>query len=230
MSEQKVNTAFNNTDDSVVKLKNFWTKYSKTVTIVAALVIVIGGGWVAYQQFYQKPKEAAALEAMFRAEDYYRKDSANLALNGDGQSLGFLKVIEKYSGTKAANLAKFYAGSCYIKINENAKAIDLLKDFSTSSDIIQARAYKLLGDAYAESGKNEDALSSYKKAGHYFEKDEVNSPEYLFFAAYFASEVMKNNTEATDLYKEIKKKYPRSQQAYDADKYLAKMGVYNSEN
>jgi tetratricopeptide (TPR) repeat protein len=229
MSEHKSNIGTNN-DDAVVKLSNFWTKYSKKVTVVAALVILLGGGWFAYQQFYLKPREASAIEAMFRAEEYYRKDSASLALNGDGQSLGFIKIAEKFSGTKAAELANFYAGSCYIKLNENAKAIEVLKGFSCSSDLVQARSYKLLADAYAETNKNEDALSYYKKAGHYFEKDEVNSPEYLFYGAYFAAEVMKNNEEAISLYKEIKNKYPRSQQAYDADKYLAKLGVYTSEN
>ncbi len=44
---------------------------------------------------------------MFKAEEYYRMDSLNLALNGDGQNLGFLKVIDRYGGTDAGNLADF---------------------------------------------------------------------------------------------------------------------------
>jgi hypothetical protein len=38
---------------------------------------------------------------------------------------------------------------------------------------------------------------------------------------------MKNPKEAIDLYKELKQKFPRSQQAFDADNYLAQLGVYN---
>jgi len=87
-----------------------------------------------------------------------------------------------------------------------------------------------LGDAYADSGKNKEALENYKKAGYHFEKDEVNSPEYLFMAAYFADQVMKNNTEAVTLYEEIRAKYPRSQQSFDAEKNLARLGIYSSKD
>lgn len=213
----------------IAKARDFWAKYSKPLVIVSVAVIVGVAGWYIYQEYVKKPKEVKAADAMFKAEDYYRMDSVNLALNGDGQSLGFLKVIEKYSGSDAANLANFYAGSCYIKLNDNEKAIKYLSKFSTDSKPVQARAYKLMGDAYADLGKNSDALSYYKKAAHHFESDEVNSAEYLFLAAYLADRVMKDSKEAISLYKELKEKFPKSQQAFDADNYLAQLGVYNSE-
>lgn len=213
----------------IAKARDFWSKYSKPLVIVSIAVIVAVAGWYSYQEYVKKPKETKAADAMFKAEDYYRLDSVNLALNGDGQSLGFLKVIEKYSGTDAANLANFYAGSCYIKLNDNEKALKYLGKFSTDSKPVQARAYKLMADAYADLGKNSDALSYYKKAAHHFESDEVNSAEYLFLAAYLADRVMKDSKEAIGLYKEVKEKFPKSQQAFDADNYLAQLGVYNSE-
>lgn len=126
-------------------------------------------------------------------------------------------------------MASLYAGTCHLRLNNFEKAVKYLKDFSSSSELVQARAYKLLGDAYAELGKNEEALSSYKKAAREFAKDEANSPDYLFTAAYFADRVMKNKEEAVKLYKELKEKFPRSQQAVDADNYLAQLGVYNTE-
>ncbi len=211
----------------IAKAKDFWTRYSKPIMIACAVIIIGVGGWYVYQNFFKKPKEEKAVEAMFKAEEYYRIDSVNLALNGDGQYDGFLKIISKYGGTDAANLANYYAGSCYIKLNENEKAIKHLKKFSTGSKSVQARAYKLIGDAYADMGKNADALSYYKKAGRHYEKDEINSAEYLYFAAYLADRVMKDSKEAIALYKEIKEKFPKSNQASDADKYLAQLGVYN---
>ena len=213
--------------NAVTKL---WNQYSKQLSLAALIIIFIVGAWYAYQEFYQSPKEKKAVEALFRAEEYYRKDSIALALNGDGQNLGFIKLIEKHNGTQAANLACFYAGSCYLKIGDNAKAITYLEKFSSDSKITQARAYKLLGDAFGDSGKNKEALEYYKKAGHYFDKDEVNSPDYLFMAAYFADQVMKDNAEAIALYEEIRSKYPRSQQSFDAEKNLARLGVYSSKD
>ena len=164
---------------------------------------------------------------MFKAEEYYRKDSVNLALNGDGQNPGFLRIISRYGGTDAANLAHFYAGSCYIKLDDNANAIKHLKDFSSDAKQIQQRAYKLLGDASADLGKNADALNYYKKAGRHFEEDQASSAEALFLAAYLADRVMKDQKEAIALYKELKEKFPRTQQGFEADNYLAQLGVYN---
>ena len=151
------------------------------------------------------------------------------ALNGDGQYPGFEKIISQYGGTDAGNLAKFYAGACYLKLGDNAKAAKYLGDFSTSAKQIQARAYKLLGDADANLGKNGDALNAYKKAAHEFEEDDVNASEYLFTAAYFADRVMNDKKEAIDLYKELRKKYPNTQFGFEAEKYLGQAGVYNAD-
>ncbi len=214
----------------VAKAKDFWAKYNRPVTIICTVIILALGGWYIYKNYFKNPKEDKAAEAMFKAEEYYRIDSVSLALNGDGQYDGFLRVISKYGGTDAAKMANFYTGSCYLKLNENEKAVKYLKKFSTSSKPLQAKAYKLLGDAYADLGKNADALNYYKKAARHFEKDVDGSAEALFMAAYLADRGMKNSKEAISLYKELKEKFPNTEQAKDADNFLAQLGVYNTEN
>lgn len=228
MSDKKNVQEVDNSGEAVIaKAKDFWARYSKLILIAGTTLIVLVGGFFAYKNFFQKPKEEKAIDAMFKAEDYYRMDSVKLALNGDGQYLGFLKIIDKYSGTDAANLASFYAGSCYLKLDDNANAIKFLKKFSTGAKQIQQRAYKLLGDAYADQGNAAEALDYYKKAARHFEKDDANSAEALFLAAYLADRVLKNQKEAIALYTELKEKYPRTQQGNEADTYLAQLGVYN---
>ena len=66
---------------------------------------------------------------------YFQKDSFNLALNGDGQYLGFIDVADEYSWTKTGKLANYYAGLCYLHLDEYVNAIEYLEDFS-SDDII----------------------------------------------------------------------------------------------
>lgn len=214
----------------VAKAKDFWAKYNRPIIIVCSVIILAFGGFYVYNNYVKGPKEAKAADAMFKAEEYYRMDSVNLALNGDGQYDGFLRIIKKYSGTDAANLANFYTGSCYIKLNDNENAVKYLKKFSTSSKPIQARSYKLLADAYADLGKNADALDYYKKAARHFEADKTSSAEALFMAAYFADRMMKKPKDAIALYKELKQKYPNTEQGREADNYLAQLGVYNAEN
>lgn len=228
MAETKHAVRRDDNQEVIDRARDFWGRNSKIVLIASAVIILGCAGYLVYKYWVKLPKEQKAIEAMFKAEDYYRADSLNIALNGDGINAGFLKIIKNYSGTEAANLAKFYAGSILLKQAKPADAAKYLKDFSTDAKQIQARAYKLLGDAYAEQGKNGDALDAYQKAAHHFEKDADNASEYLFIAAYFADRVAKNQKEAIDLFKELKQKYGRTtQRGAEADKFLAQLGVYS---
>ncbi|MEJ7912507.1 MAG: tetratricopeptide repeat protein [Chitinophagaceae bacterium] len=207
------------------RARNFWERNSKTIIFAGLGLLLLIGGYLAYRGLVQGPKETKGAEAMYKAENYYRTDSLNLALNGDGANPGFLKIISQYGGTKAGNLAHFYAGSVYLQQGDAAKAQKHLADFETESKQIQARAYKLLGDAYAEQGKNGDAFNNYKKAAHHFETDETASSEYLFMAAYFADRVMKDQKQAVTLFQELKDKYSKTEKGFEAEKYLAQLGA-----
>ena len=207
----------------VASAQQFWTRNSKPISYAILAFVLIFGGYFGYKYYVQIPNENKAYEAMFHAEDYYRADSARLALQGDNVNAGFLKIMSRYKGTKAANLAAFYAGSCYLKLKDYNNAVKYLKEFSTPAQQLQARAFGLLGDAYSELNKKDDAVESYKKAGTLFEKDDLLSPEYLFRAGYLY-ESMGRNKEAIEMYKTIKEKYPASQRGFDIDKYLARLG------
>jgi predicted negative regulator of RcsB-dependent stress response len=211
-------------NEVVDRMTGFWDKNNKAIVMAFAALIIVVGGYFGYKYLVKEPNEKKASDAIFRAESYYRADSLNLALNGDNVNPGFVKVASKFSGTKAGNLANFYAGDCYLKLGDYANAIKYLKAFSTSSKQFEARALALLGDAYADSGKKEEAIDEYKKAGTLFEKDDYNSPEYLFRAG-LLSETLGKTKEAIELYKTIQTKYPRSERGMSIDKYLARLGV-----
>ena len=215
------------TEERVVdSARDFWGKNNKLITYAVVGLVVVIGGYFAYNQFFKGPAEAKAAEAIWKAEDYFRTDSFKLALNGDGKNPGFLKVISAHGGTKAGNLAKFYAGACYMQLGDFNNAIKQLKDFSTSQVEVELRTAGLLGDAYSELGKKQEAVDYYKKAGTMFDKDDVNSPEYLFRAAMLSQELGKNK-EAIELLHQIKDKYPNSQRSFEVDKHLCKLGDFN---
>jgi predicted negative regulator of RcsB-dependent stress response len=208
----------------VAEIRDTWDRYGKQASYVLIAIIILVGGYIGYRRWVAEPNEKQAVAAMFRAEQYYQMDSARLALNGDNINYGFIKVIARYGGTRAANLASFYAGSCYLKLGDFNNAIKYLKDFSTSVQILQERDYGLLGDAYSELNRKEEAAEQYKKAGTYFGKDELFSPEYLFRSGYLY-ESMGKTQEAITMYKMIKDKYPQSQRGVEIDKYLARLGA-----
>ena len=210
----------------IAKAQDFWTRYQKQITVVLAVVVLAVGGWYAYKNFIVKPNTEKAVDAMYKAEEYYRMDSLQKALNGDGINWGFVRVIKEYGGTDAGNLARLYAGDCYLRTGDFNNAVKQLKEYSTSDKMYQARAYKLLADAYSELGRNEEAIANYKKAANHFTADINNSAEYLYMAASLAEKTGKNS-EAIELLQEIKDKYPGTAGASEAEKSLAKLGVYN---
>ncbi|MGI8951751.1 MAG: tetratricopeptide repeat protein [Chitinophagaceae bacterium] len=221
MSDKKVHVEVS---DPMLKAKSFWMKYQKPILGVVTGILLIIIGWYAYQNWFVQPKEEQAEDAVFKAQQYFAMDSLNQALNGDGISKGFLYIIKNYDGTKTANLAHYYAGVCYLRIGNFNKAVEYLKDFSTDAKQVQMMAYGCLGDAYSELKKNDDAINYYKKAATTFESDEINSSEYLFRAA-LLEETLGKNKEAVDLYKQIKDKFPKTRRAFEADKYIYRLGI-----
>ncbi|HVU57536.1 MAG TPA: tetratricopeptide repeat protein [Puia sp.] len=224
MSEIKHPAHLEAEKNPVAELQKFWDRWGKQATYGLLVIVLLIAGYFGYKNFISEPKELEANKAIFRAEEYFRMDSTKLALNGDNANPGFLKVISRYSGTKAANLADFYAGACYLKLGDFNNAVKYLKEFSSPVKQLQIRAYGLLGDAYAEQNKKEEALEQYKKAGTYYDKDEVFSPEYLFRCGALY-ETMGRSQEAIAMYKIIKDKYPATPRGAEIDKYLARLGV-----
>jgi tetratricopeptide (TPR) repeat protein len=211
-------------NEALARVQGFWERFQKPILIAVTAIVVIVGGWYAYNEYIVKPKSEKAADAMFRAQQYFSMDSSNLVLNGDGQSRGVLYVINNFSGTKEANLAKYYAGLSYLKLGQFDNAVKYLKDFSTDAKQIQLMAYGALGDAYSELNKKDEAIASYKKAAEAFDKDDNNSSEYLFRAAMLA-ETAGNTTQALELYKQLKEKFPRTEKGFQADKYIYRLSI-----
>ncbi len=234
MAEKQVTFETVESNQVVEKARDFWTKFSKPIIYAGSAIILVVGGWYGYQKLVKEPNEIKAADLIFPAEQLFgkmaqqgefNKDSITLVLNGgQGVSTGVLKVISGYGGTAAGNRARYIAGACYLHSGDFANAIKYLKDFSTTATQVQAAAYSMLGDAYAEQKKNSEALDYYRKAATVNTKDEFSAPEALFKAARFA-EATGNKAEATKMFRQLKDDYPTNRHSAEVDKYLARMGV-----
>ncbi len=220
-------------NEIVEKAKGFWAKFSKPIIYAGGALILLGGGWLLYKYMIVAPKEVKSVDVIFPAEQLFdkmtqtgfNKDSVNLVLNGGGPvTTGVLKIASTYSGTAAGNRANFMAGACYLHSKDFNKAVKYLKEFSTDATQVQTAAYNMLGDAYSELKKNDEALDYYKKAAAVNVKDEFMTTESLFKAAMFAESIGKTK-EAIELYQRLKDDFPKNNHAADIDKYLAKLGV-----
>ena len=199
-------------------------KNQQLIVYLLAGGLIAVAGFFGYSELYQKPLEAKAADAMYVAEKYFANDSSELVLKGDATSKGVLYIIKEFSGTKAANLAHYYAGMSYYRLKDYNKAVEYLKDFSSDAKQVQAVAYGSIGDAYSELKKNDEAIEYYKKAGTHFPEDEAISSEYLFRAASFL-ELNGKNDAALEIYKQIKQNYPKSEKGFSIDKYISRLQV-----
>ncbi|MEP6948325.1 MAG: tetratricopeptide repeat protein [Ginsengibacter sp.] len=224
--------------DVIQRARGFWENYNKPVTYIGSAIIVLLVGWFVYKYMFKIPQEEKANDAVFVTQKYFSdfsnapSDSIKITLaakclNGDGPNPGALKIINKFSGTTAANLCEYYAGACYLNLKQFDKAIKFLKDFDAGKATqIKSRAYGMIADASAELNKNDQALEYYEKAANVDDKDEYTSSEFLFRAALFAESTGKTK-EAVELFKKIKEEYPLSEKAADVDRYLAKLGEFS---
>lgn len=198
-----------------------WLESNPKIVIGVALAILLTvGGYFGFQ-FYKNSQNEQAQNEMFQAVFYFEADSLDKALNGDGNNLGFLAIIDDYGITDAANLANYYAGVCYLKQGKFELARLYLEDFSSSDLLVQARAYSLLGDTYMEEQKYEDAAAYYKKAANY-KPNKYFSPAYLMKEA-LAYEKLNENDKAREAYEKIINQYWDSDEYQEAKKLKARL-------
>ncbi len=152
---------------------------------------------------------------LFDAQFYFEQDSFELALNS-----GLLDVIDYHSGTKAANLATYYAGLSYFHLKNYDDAISYLQDYKKKDKILGALAYGVLADAQMEINQTDAAFANYKKAVN-FSNNEASKP-FLLKKAAIAFETNGEISQALEFYKKIKNEFPNSSFASDIDKYIGR--------
>ena len=223
---------------TVDKLIETWQRIQKPVLTVLLIVVIIIAIWFGYKKFVVEPRNTSANNALSAVQTAFQQatfaptvDTATykLVLNGSGATKGALYIIRNYGSTDAGNLAKYYAGESYLRLGDFNNAVKYLKDFSTEQKQIQMMAYGSLGDAYSELKKNTEAIDCYKKAAATFESDEIDAAQFLFRAASL-SEISGKTQDAIGLYKELKDKFPNTQEGMQADKYINRLAVQPNEN
>ena len=204
-------------ETSVSKFEQFYEKYRNIIWGVLGAIVVIWLAILGYQKYIYQPKCAEAQEQAFPAEAAFQRGEYELALNGDGNVLGFTEIIDSY-GTKAGKAVYLYAGICELQLGDFESALAYLKKYNGKEPILAARALACEGDAYVGLENYKAAVSAYKKA--------VAVADNTYTAAYLvkeglALEQLGDKASALECYKIVKDKYPQSIEAYDIDRYIA---------
>ncbi|MCR4825144.1 MAG: tetratricopeptide repeat protein [Bacteroidales bacterium] len=208
-----------NIEQTVSATEQFYNENKKVIWGVVAAVLVIGLGILGYNKFIFQPKCVEAMQQAYPAEMSFQNAEYELALNGDGNNLGFADIIDEY-GSKAGKAVYLYAGVCEYQLGNYQEALDYLKKYSTKEPILNARARACEGDSHVALGDYNAAVRSYKAA--------VEAGDNVFAAGYLlkegsAYEALGQKAEALACYKTIEEDYPQSIEAYEIAKHIARV-------
>ncbi len=221
----KANENLKEVEHALTTAELFFEKNAKLISIIFGAAVVLALLLLATHRFYTIPHEVKAKEQIFTAEQYFEKDSFNLALNGDGNYPGVLDIIDNYGRTPSGNLAKYYAGISYLHLGKFKEAIDYLESFKTDDLLLKPVSIGAIGDAYAELGNKEKAVKYYSEAAD-IKANKFTTPIYLLKAGRMY-EMMGNKEKALSTYQIIKEKYTDSNEGRMIDKYISRIGAVN---
>lgn len=198
------------------------------IVIAVVLAIAIGyGGWhlyidrqtgqasVAFDQAmkaYQgriaptnpsDPGEPAYPDERARSQDAFNK---------------FSKLADTYPSTNPGKLARYYAALCLEDLDRQNQAVEELKRISGSSDKeLAAMAQYQMAVIYARTGKADDAVKLFRVLA---DKPSALVPRPLVLLELAGALRSSNPEEAANIYRQIKKEFPDSNIADQADRGL----------
>ena len=210
--------------EAVSKTEKFFEENGKKAVIALVVLLLLVAGGYAYKYLVMDKNEVAAAEMIVAAQDNFAGETPNydLALNGDETGAGFLAVAEQYGSTKAGNIAKHYAGICYLHLGDLEKAAEYLAKYKAvrglAAEVVNAQNLGLQGDVAVELGDYAKAAKLFAKAVKASENN-FTTPLYLYKQGLALAAAGKAE-EAKACYKAITEQYPNSVEARDAEKLL----------
>jgi predicted negative regulator of RcsB-dependent stress response len=130
----------------------------------------------------------------------------------------FTAVANKYSSTKPGKLSRYYMALCLEDLERHNQALEELKKISGSSDKeLSAMAQYQMAVIYARTGKPNDAIKLLRALA---DKPTLLVPRPLVLLELAGLQRQSNPQEAISIYQQIKKEFPDTSVAEEADRGL----------
>lgn len=206
------------------KTELFFEENGKKISIAIVSIAAVAAALFGYKSIVMDPAEKNAAAAMYSAQSLFESAQPDyqVALEGDAATTGFLQVIQDYKSTPSANLAKHYAGICYIKLGDNDSAAKYLKEYKAQkgipAQIINAQNLALQADILVDNGNYNEATTLFERAAT-ISTNNLTTPLYLRKAG-MAAQAAGDIAKAKSLFTQVTNEYPNSAEARNAEKYL----------
>jgi predicted negative regulator of RcsB-dependent stress response len=130
----------------------------------------------------------------------------------------FTKIADKYPSTNPGKLARYYAALCLENLERHNQALEELKKISGSSDKeLAAMAQYQMAIIYSRTGKTDEAVKIFRAMA---DKQSALVPRPMVLLELAGVLRVSNPKEATSIYQQIKKEFPDTAIAEQADRGL----------
>jgi len=211
-------------EDKVVtfyaRMLGFIENNKKAVYLALAGIVVVIALIFAFS-YVQSNRNAEATQMMSEAVNRYEQGDYAAAIDGDMSFTGLLEIADDFGGTRAGNLARFYAADALYRLGDLDRALPLFEEYDKGENYLGASA--LAGEAaiYEARDDHETAAERYRRAANIF-VSKITSPDYLQKAAR-EFRLSGNLAAARDVYQQIQDDFPESAEAQYVDYFLAQL-------
>lgn len=193
---------------------------NRKIILASGIIVILAIGLAIGYHYYQKSQDKKAAKKMAMAETYLLKQDYQLALTGSAAKsvVGFQQIIDNHSGTKAGNLAHYYAAVCEYKLGKTQQAISYINKYDEPEGILGVGPLSFKAMLYTVAGNYKKGAQVYAKAAQW-DKNKSTTP-YNYLEAAQAYKTAGQPAKAREYAQLIVNNYPNSAQAIDAKKLL----------
>jgi tetratricopeptide (TPR) repeat protein len=190
---------------------------STALTALAVLVIAV----IVYTNNIRANNEKATVE-VGKVMKYYDQGNYELAIHGNPAEniRGLQAIVDDYGNTSAGEFAKLYLANSYFFLKNYAKALGYYEDVDLDDPLLMASTYAGAAACLEAQGNYEEAARYYEKAAAQKTIESLIA-ENLHHAAMNYGMAGKKE-KAIELFKRLKKQFPTSLYAADAERSIAR--------
>ena len=206
-SIDELNESLSSIEQKVENNKNYIYWVCGAIVVIAAVI-------VGYIYGIRNPGLEDARNEISQADMQLAQGNDSIAL------VQYMAVAEGYSNS-VANRANLNAAILLYNDGKYEEAISCISNFDPEGVIVGPASQSLLGDCYVNTGKLDEALSTYDKAIALSADNSYYTPLFMVKKATIYRE-QKNYAAEADVFQSIKDKYPDFSRNYnfDVNKYL----------
>jgi TolA-binding protein len=209
---------------SYVRLTTWYENNKRIISIVVVSAAVVIGATLVYLK-NRADDDAKAATQLGQIFSYYDGGQYQVAIDGvPERSLPGLKsIVDNFGGSHSGNIARYYLAYASYELGKYQEALQEYEAMSSGNDLLEMARLAGIGACYEAQGNNKEAAAYYEKAASVDAKF-TTAPDNLNQAARNYG-IAGDKEKAIELYKKLKKNYPTSPYAREADRYIAALSV-----